>query len=242
MKIEIHSFHSPNVHPKVVESHQKVFKHFGLDVKYFYTQENPSLPHNQFYVGKYYDHILKTSEADIFIFVDIDAVPLYKEVVEEMIEYVKNDYMIGVSQITPNCNSEYYFYCAPAFMGISKKYYESIGSPSFMDAPELGCDIAQLVTKRAIQHKKRMKFWFPDTFQSVPRGGLWKYGFYGYNGIGSIYENKVYHLFESRFTNNAELFEETCNLIIEGKLDKISRSYNCREELRGKLPIHTEDL
>lgn len=229
MKIEIHSLYNENINPSIVEYHKKVFSYFGHTPKY---------SNMQIYPGKWYDYIMNNSNADIIIFSDIDAVPINNLFYDEMIEYCKNDYLIGVTQVTPNCNSVYNFYCASGFMAITKKYYNEIGRPSFMDDCSIGCDVSQQITNNAMKYKKRIRLWFPESFQGIPKGGLWRYGSYGYNGIGCIYDNKIYHLFESRFEKNTNLFIDTCNQILKNKPENIERPYSCKSEYLNKFPIN----
>lgn len=233
MKLEIHTVYDDVINPDIIKYHKKVFNYFGHEPIYTKKQIHPYNP------GDLYDDIIKNSKADIIIFSDSDAVPINENFYTEIIKYCVNNYMIGVSQVTPNLNSIHEFYCGPAFMGITKKYYNDLGCPSFNDDVNLDCDVGQQLTKKAIQLRKRIKLWFPETFQTVPVGGLWRYSSYGYNGIGSIYDNKIYHLFESRFSKNVDLFVETCNHILNGTTEKINRQYNCKDEHDKILPINS---
>ncbi|NDB86397.1 MAG: hypothetical protein EB127_27420, partial [Alphaproteobacteria bacterium] len=101
-------------------------------------------------------------------------------------------------------------------------------------------DIAQELTRSAVEHEKRTKMYYPITFQGIPKGGVWRLSGYGYYGIGTIYDNKTYHLFQTRFKENVDLFVETCDHVINGRLDQINRKYNCKEEYMGILPIEDE--
>lgn len=231
MKVEIHTLCNSAVDNLIFEYHSKVFKYFGY--KPIYCTE-------ELYPGNYYDQVMESTTADIVIFSDVDAVPINNHFYQDIINYCSNDYMVGVVQVTPNLNSVHQFYCASGFMGISKSYYHSIGSPSFMDNVSKDCDISQQLTKKAIQMKKRLKFWFPTSFQAIPKGGLWRYSGYGYNGIGSIYDEKIYHLFESRFKSNVELFVDSCNQILSGTPEKIKRTYSCTDEYLNKFPINMD--
>ena len=67
----------------------------------------------------------------------------------------------------------------------------------------------------------------------VPKkDGVWRLSNYGYYGIGTLYDNKIYHLFESRWGDHIELFEKRCNQIIEGTFDT-SNMYDSKEEFYG---------
>jgi hypothetical protein len=121
---------------------------------------------------------------------------------------------------------------------ISKQYYEAIGKPNTVNNHR--SDVAQELTRAAVEHEKRIKMYFPTSFQGIPRGGIWRLGGYGYYGIGTIYDNKMYHLYQTRFAKNVDMFVETCNHILTGNLDQINRQYDSRSEWMGKLPIEDE--
>ena len=56
----------------------------------------------------------------------------------------------------------------------------------------------------------------------------------------TIYDEKIYHLWQSRFQSNVELFKETCELILTNDLESINRTYNSRDEHAGILPIEDD--
>jgi hypothetical protein len=100
--------------------------------------------------------------------------------------------------------------------------------------------MAQELTRAAVEKEKRLKMYFPTSFQSTPAGGIWRLSGYGYYGIGTIYDEKFYHLYQTRFKQNVDLFVETCELILSDRIDQINRKYSSREEWMGKLPIEDE--
>lgn len=229
MKISIHSLSWPDNNPLIVDNQKKVLKHFGIPVNF--TVE--SIHH-----GKWIDTILNTVDSDIFVFLDSDCVPMTSEVINEAINYCANGYLVGNAQVTNCIKAKHDLFCAPSFFAISKKYYESIGKPSAVNNNR--SDVAQELTRCAVLAEKRIKMYFPTSFQSVPSGGIWRLGGYGYYGIGTIYENKLYHLYQTRFERNVNLFVDTCNFIVKGELDKINRMYDSKSELMGILPIEDE--
>ena len=100
MKIKIHTLFNDNIHPDIIKFHKKVFSYFGFE---------PHYTNQQIYPGNWYDHIMKTTSDDMIIFSDIDAVPINSSFYDEMVQYCENNYMIGVTQVTPNCNTVYDF-------------------------------------------------------------------------------------------------------------------------------------
>ena len=228
-KITIHSLRWTDNNPLIIENQKKILDHFGLPLTV--TEEN--IQH-----GKWIDRTLNTEDSDIFVFMDSDCIPLSYDAVKESIDHCTNGYLVGNAQVTNCIKAKHDIFCAPSFLVISKDYYNSIGKPSAVN--NYRSDIAQEFTRASVEREKRLKMYFPTTFQSVPSGGIWRLSGYGYYGIGTIYDNKTYHLYQTRFKKNVDLFVETCNLVIQGRLDQIDRKYNCKSELMDILPIEDE--
>ena len=229
MKASVHTLRWKNNDPRVSESHRKVMDHFGIPV--IYTEEN--INH-----GVFIDWVLNNYDSDIFVFLDSDCVPLSREAFDESIQHCVNGYLVGNAQVTNCIKAKHDLFCAPSFFVISRKMYQEIGKPSATDTSM--SDIGQEITRAAVRHEKRIKMNFPTSFQGVPQGGIWRLSGYGYYGIGTVYDNKMYHLYQTRFAKNVDLFVETCDHIVNGRLDQINRQYDSRAEWMGKLPIEDE--
>jgi hypothetical protein len=229
MKVTVHSLRWTDNNPRVIEYQKKVMDHFGIQLNV--TEEN--IQH-----GKWIDRTLQTVDSDIFVFMDSDCVPLKLEAVTESIEFCKKGYLVGNAQVTNCIKAKHDIFCAPSFLVISKDFYNSIGKPSAVNNHR--SDIAQEFTRAAVEKEKRLKMYFPTSFQSAPAGGIWRLSGYGYYGIGTIYDEKFYHLYQTRFKQNVDLFVETCEFILKGKLENINRRYDCKSELMGMFPIEDE--
>jgi hypothetical protein len=229
MKVSIHCLRWTNNNPRVIENHKKVYDHFDLPVTY--TEAN--INH-----GDWINAVLERVDSDVFVFVDSDCVPLNREAVTDAIEYCAKGYLVGNAQVTNCIKAKHDLFCAPSFLAISKQYYESIGKPSAKNDDKN--DIAQAFTRAAVDREKRIKMYFPTSFQGIPVGGIWRLASYGYYGIGTIYDNKMYHLYQTRLAKNVDLFVDTCNKILEGNIESINRQYDSRSEWMGKLPIEDE--
>jgi hypothetical protein len=229
MKASIHCLRWTNNNPRVMEHHKKVFDHFDLPVTY--TEAN-------IHHGDWINAVLNQGDSDIFVFVDSDCVPLNREAVTEAIEYCANGYLVGNAQVTNCIKAKHDLFCAPSFLVVNKQYYESIGKPSAKNDDRN--DVAQALTRAAVEREKRIKMYFPTSFQSIPVGGIWRLSSYGYYGIGTVYDNKMYHLYQTRLSKNVDLFVDTCSRILEGNVESINRQYDSRAEWMGKLPIEDE--
>lgn len=229
MKVSIHTLTWTNSNRTVLENHKKVMEHFSIPVNY--TEEN-------IHHGEWIDRVLNTADSDMFVFIDVDCVPLSKQVIDESILHCANGYLVGNAQVTNCIKAKHDLFCAPSFFVISKRYYELIGKPSAMNNSR--SDVAQEITRAAVENEMRIKMYFPTSFQGVPRGGVWRLSSYGYYGIGTLYENKMYHLYQTRYAENVNLFVETCEHILNERIDSINRKYDSRSELMGVLPVEDE--
>ena len=229
MKISVHTLQWKNNDGEIIKHHKKVLDYFNIAVNY--TEEN--INH-----GLWIDRTLRTVDSDIFVFLDSDCVPLNGDVISDAVKYCQNGYLVGNAQVTNCIKAKHDLFCAPSFFVISRQYYESIGKPSAVDTSR--SDIAQEITRAAVQHEKRIKMYFPTSFQGVGCGGIWRLGGHGYYGIGTIYENKTFHLYQSRFKQNVNLFVETCNHILNDRPNDINRQYGSSDEWMGILPIEDE--
>jgi len=229
VKVSINTLYWDNTDQNVIDYHKKVMKYFDLDVHY--TQQN--INH-----GLWIDSILTKGDADVFVFMDSDCIPLKREAIDEAIQYCANGYMVGNAQVTNCIRAKHDLFCAPSFLVISRPYYERIGKPSAVNNKR--SDVAQELTRAAVDAELRLKMNFPTSFQSVPAGGIWRLSGYGYYGIGTIFDDKIYHLFQTRFKQNVELFKDTAGCVLRGDLASINRRYDCRSEHAGTLQIEDD--
>jgi len=232
MNYKIYTLAWTNNDPRMIEAHKKVFEFFNLPINY--TFEN-------IHHGVWMDQIFHTSDAEILVFFDFDCVPLSKEAVEEAISLAQNGYLVGNAGITNCIKAKHDYFCAPSFLAISKKYYEEIGKPSCVNCEIKKSDIAQNLTRAAIEKEKRLKTYFPTSFQTTSESnGIWRLSGYGYFGIGTIFDEKFYHLAQGRMSYNVNLFVETCNYIINGQNEKINRKYDSKKEWMNILHVDDE--
>jgi hypothetical protein len=224
MNIGYHTLHWDNVDSRILESHQSVMNHFGIDVQYM----NMNIDH-----GTWMTSIIRNTNSDVYVFFDVDCVPLNKEVVDYSINYaIQNESFIGASQVSNHIFPYTHVFVAPCFFVISKKCYELLGKPSFF--PTMRSDVAEEVSYVAEECGKRYKCFYPTKFDGIPKkDGVWRLSNYGYYGIGTLYDNKIYHLFESRWGDHIELFQKRCNQILKGEFDS-SSMYDSKEEFYGK--------
>lgn len=229
MKVSYHCLASSNLNENFRKNHSKVMNHFGIDMNY----DTRILHH-----GIWMDQVMESSKSDIVFFMDCDCIPLNREIIDLSVQMCENGYLVGNAQVSNHLKAKHMYFCAPSFMAISREYYEKIGKPSAIN--NHFSDVAQEFTREANKREMRTKMFFPDSFQEVPNGGIWRMAGYGYYGIGTIFHNSIYHLFQSSVGKNEHLFSNACDLVVCGRSSEIQRKHDSKAEHRGLLPIENE--
>lgn len=208
-KTEFHSFHWDNFSPDILKAHKDVMAHLGLNVQY--TQKN--IPH-----GQWLDEIMANASAPVIAIIEPDLIPLNLGIVLQAIEYVSTyDTFLGCAQVSNHIGTASHIFASPAFFFITLSCYEKLGKPSFM--PNKQGDVAEALTFAAEEKGIRFKTLFPTHYEKAPSEGCWGLGSYGFYGIGTVFEHQVYHLFQSRTSENIELFVKRCNELVNHQLD-----------------------
>lgn len=223
--IEFHSFYWDNFNIDALNAHKKVMHHFGLNVQS--TQEN--IQH-----GLWLDRIIGQAQSKVVAIIEPDRIPLNKQIIEQSIKYVlENDTFLGNAQVSNHIHPATHIFTSPAFFFITPSCYRKLGSPSFVstdtyDVAEKLCYIAE---ERGIAYRTL----FPTCFEREPSEGIWKLSSYGHYGVGTVFANSVYHLFQSRMSKNVELFIKRCNEVIEGKFDSSNFISSTSFDIQGKI-------
>lgn len=206
-KIELHSLAWHNYNPAMLEAHQKVMTHFDLPVQY--TRE--TIRH-----GQWLNQIMTQTDAEVIGIIEPDLIPLNQQIVAQAIEYVRtHDSMIGCAQTSNHIPPSTHIFASPAFFFISRACYERMGRPSFLENRR--ADVGEQVSYRAEQLGIRYRTLYPTAFEREPREGVWPLGSFGYYGVGTVFEDAIYHLFQGRFADNAELFVRRCDDVVHDR-------------------------
>jgi hypothetical protein len=223
MKVAYHTLYWDNVDDRIIQSHKKVFNHFGIDIQY------TSMNINQ---GVWMTGVCRNTFADVYVFFEIDCVPLNKQVIDDCINYaVNNNSFIGSAQVSNHIPPKTHVYVAPCFLTLSRTCYEELGMPSFYLSER--SDTAEELSYTAESFGKRYRCLYPTKFDGVPKyDGVWRLSNYGYYGVGTLYDNKIYHLFESRWSDHIDLFEKRCEQIISNTFDT-NGMYSSLDEFVG---------
>jgi hypothetical protein len=224
MKVTAHTLCWNNVDPRILNSHAQVMEKFDLSVNY--TKAN--IPH-----GTWMNAVCRDLDSDVFVFFDADCVPLDRAIVDETIKYaIANDTFMGIAQASNHIPPYNHIFAAPAFFVITKSCYRSLGNPSFSENSR--SDVAEEVSHVAEISRKRYRCLYPTRFDGVPVEGVWRLSNYGYFGIGTLFADRIYHLYQGRFNKNVELFVRRCDQIVRGEFD-MTGMHDSLKEFDGRV-------
>lgn len=206
MKIEFVSLHWDNVDQNMLDAHKKVMKHFDTPVNYF----NLNVNH-----GHWMTEVHKQSQSDIVVTIEPDCIPLSKEKIFDVVRYAKrNNTFVGIAQVSNHIRPKSHIYAAPGFYVMPTRLYKTLKYPSFSETHR--SDTAEEISYKAEENGIRYRALRPTYFEHEPEGGIWPLGCLGYYGIGTVFEDTVYHLYQSRMAHNIELFVKRCEEVING--------------------------
>jgi len=206
MRVEFNSLHWDNVDDRMLHAHKQVMQHFSIPINY----TNLNVNH-----GLWLDHIMQNSSSDIVVILEPDCIPINKDRITDYIYYAyrKNTY-VGIAQVSNHIPPRTHIYAAPGFYVMPTKVYKQLGSPSFSETrrSDTAEEICYIAEKKGIRYRALA----PTFFEKEPGEGLWPLGPLGYYGIGTIFDNAIYHLYQSRMAANIDLFVERCTEVIDG--------------------------
>jgi hypothetical protein len=204
MKVEIHSLSWPNADPRLAESQAAVFSRFCLPIR----QHCLRLDH-----GTWIDLILEQSSSDVLLFVDNDCVPIRPEAVFEAVHFAYSaESFLGLAQASNHIGSGNHVFAAPSFLAVSRSAWVRLGRPSC--CPNARADVAEELSWRAEESNLVYRAWYPTHYHHASSDGPWRLGHYGYFGIGSVYADRVVHLYQGRLSDHVDLFVDICSRIL----------------------------
>ncbi len=206
MKIEAHSLHWNNVDIDMLKAHKRVMTFANLPINY----------HNLNGVnhGQWMKAVVKEAKSDVVVFFEPDCIPLNTNF-HSYIKYAyKHQSFVGIAQVSNHIPPKSHIYAAPGFYCISKKAYQLLGEPSFTETfrSDTAEEISYLAEEKGLKYRALM----PTYFYGEPSEGLWPLSNLGYYGIGTVFDNSIFHLYQSRMAQNIELFTKVCDQVIQG--------------------------
>lgn len=202
----IHTLYWENSDPDIVDSHKSVINHFNLPVEYHARTMRP---------GLWMSEVLNNETSDIVGFVDIDCIPLKQSTFMDTIKTCAAFKSIcGIAQATNHIPPMSHIFCGPGYFFIWRKLYEALGRPPMSETQR--SDVCEEVCYRAEEKGIRYHTYFPTHFEREPVEGVWRLHNLGIYGVGTTYGDKVYHLYQGRMKENAQLFAKRCKQVING--------------------------
>jgi hypothetical protein len=209
MKIEYHSLHWDNVNGEMLAAHKRVMQHFNIPMNYHNLD---GANH-----GLWMEWVLKESKSDVVIFFEPDCIPLNKNFIDYVRYAGKNKTFVGIAQVSNHIPPKSHIYAAPGFYCISKEAYSLLGKPSFTETRR--SDTAEEISYMAEEQGLKYRALMPTYFYKEPQEGLWPLSNLGYYGIGTVFDNTIFHLYQSRMAQNIELFVSVCDQVTEDLFD-----------------------
>jgi len=204
--IEIFCLHWDNIDPRMMAAHKEVMEHFNIPVAYHAI----NMDH-----GQWMTEVAKLSTADVIAFIEPDCIPLSREKFLECFKYViANDTFCGIAQTSNHIEPKNHIYAAPGFFAITKNAYNKLGSPNFMCT--MRGDAGEEVSWTAESLGYNYRVILPTHYEKPSKEGIWNLGPLGYYGIGTVFSDTVYHLYQGRYNDNVELFVKRCKEVIAG--------------------------
>ena len=225
MKLQLNSLYWPNYNQKMLRAHKDVMDFLGITVSYYEDQTNH---------GIWMDRIISSSKADVIGFIEPDCIPLTKQIVLDSARYAhNNESFVGIAQVSNHIGTKSHVYAAPAFYFISKKAWEKLGRVSFVETRR--ADVGEEVSYKAEEIGMRYRTYYPNFFEREPVEGIWPLGSYGYYGVGTVFHNSIYHLYQGRMGNNAELFATRCQQVIDRSFSTIGMHSSTTFNYDGRI-------
>lgn len=225
MKVEFNSLHWDNVNKDMLDAHKSVMKHFDIPVNYHNLNWNH---------GTWMQVIHSESKSDVVVTIEPDCVILDKQKVLDIIRYAyKNNTFVGIAQVSNHIPPKSHIYAAPGFYVMPTKLYNELNCPSFTETYR--SDTAEEISYIAEEKGIRYRALRPTYFEGEPGEGLWPLSNLGYYGIGTVFEDTVYHLYQSRMAQNIELFVKRCSEIINNTFSTEHMTSSTTFNYKGKI-------
>lgn len=220
LSFKIYSFYNSYVDDDVVINQQSVFKLFGYHIN--------QIKMDHFTHSSFLNMVTRSeTNVDFLLFFDIDCIPTSPETITRLLfQILDHKTLAGAAQTANHIDNGRELYIGPFFMGVSTRMLKNLGYPDM--GAGLNHDVAQNLTTKVKEMKdSNIKFWWPTSVED-PKWDLYQSDLKF--GLGTEYDNLVYHAFESRKMENSR-FINKCKEVI-GRCD------NCASKTSKKVIIN----
>lgn len=112
------------------------------------------------------NHLLDTVTDDIVMFMDIDCIPLNKDIIPRMLDYADRGFLAGNAQSSSHIGDGSHIFVAPSFMAVKRRTWYEMGCPSF--SPTIRGDVGEELTWKAELHHVPLALLMPVHFEKSP--------------------------------------------------------------------------
>lgn len=196
------TFYNDKINKNIVSYQKKVFDFFKLSLNQIYCEK--WIGH-----GQLVDNYIKSLGGDweYFVLFDIDCIPLDNKIIEDGISWSKKN--LGLFSVAQrHYRKSEVVYASPAFLIFSKKTYDLMGRPSFVETRR--SDVAGELTHKCIEMGLKLNIMYPTSVEQEK----WVLTKNQKFGIGTNYGDRIYHAFESRF-DNSKIFMDKCKEVLK---------------------------
>ncbi len=198
------TFFNNKIHPDIPKYQKKVMNHFNINIDQI-TPKNWGTHASE--IDNYIYSINKKWE--YLVLFDVDCIPLDNNIVNEGISWSMDNYGIfSVAQYASHIPNSI-IYASPAFMIFSKKTYDLLGNPKFIQTNRADC--GGELTYACLEQGFSINLLYPSHIEQKK----WKLGDNDMFGLGTTYGDRVYHHFEAR-RNRVDSFIKKCNTVLNG--------------------------
>ncbi|MET0181778.1 MAG: hypothetical protein ABW199_02715, partial [Caulobacterales bacterium] len=170
----------------IVEKQRQVLAKFGYDIAQDLADR---VPHGRWLTEK----LEKAADDEVILFLDIDAFPTNRDIIERAFAAAEAGGVFGVAQTANHVPRKDFVYAAPSFLAVSKKTWVQLGKPNLIDNSEV--DAGMEISVRALEQGIPVDILYPN-FIAVP---MWPLANKGAVGIATFYdEGSVFHLYQAR--------------------------------------------
>jgi hypothetical protein len=202
MHARIYSLYWDNINPDIVVAQKAVFDHFQLNIN---QHRIHAINH-----GEWIDWVMtRMDDVDVFLFVDIDCIPLSKQKVMQNLARAAGGPLIGAEGAANHIAPER-SYAGAWYVYINRKLWNALLRPSAKPSPY--ADVCQQWTDTWKSHNVPVEL-IPPTSCLQPKWNL--PGRPGAYGVATTYGDDCFHLFEAR-CGNEKYYLERCRRIIDG--------------------------
>jgi hypothetical protein len=219
MKTVVVSFYMDTMPVEMVRAQAEVISRF-LPLDWAFHQINTAYSH-----AESVDNFLAATRYKTVVLLDIDCIPLHRAAFGLLADDVSSTQIVGCAQRANHIPNDGHLYAGPFCCAFDRDLFEAVGRPSFAATPRGDC--GEELTYACEEHGKVVRLWWPSAVET-PR---WKLTDEISFGIGTEYEGRFWHLFESRFDHNRDRFLAKCHETIEA--DIRSHSYRLEDTRRA---------